>query len=307
MATGLDIVEIASTRRESRQIDFKEKFDPASPADLCEVIKDIVAMANSGGGHILFGVNDDGSLSSWDCSSLTKLDPAEIADKITAYTGQHFAELEVQEVERKGGRIALMSIRPVHIPLVFERPGTYDAGNGKQKTAFAKGTIYFRHGAKSEPGTSQDIRQAVLREINAIRRSWLGNIRKIVKAPHGHHVRVLPPEVVESDLASATPIRIVDDPGAPAFRKIDPNMTHPHRQKEVIENVNAQLPGGHKITGFDVQCVRSAFKVDQSQPKFFYRPAFSSARYSQAFVDWMVAEFRRDPTFFQKARQAAKV
>ncbi len=169
-------------------------------------------MANSGSGYILFGVKSDGSNSGWDCSLLTTVDPAQLTGKIATYTGEQFSEFEVQEVDRGGSRVAMMVVLAVHIPLIFVLPGTYDVGGGKQKTAFGKGTIYFGHGAKSEPGTSQDIRQSVQREIETIRRSWLGNIRKVVTAPRGHEVRVLPPEVLESALESATPIRLVDDP-----------------------------------------------------------------------------------------------
>jgi len=45
-------------------------------------------------------------------------------------------------------------------PLVFEKPGTY-ADGARQKTAFAKGTVYFRHGARSDPGSSRDIARFV--------------------------------------------------------------------------------------------------------------------------------------------------
>jgi len=51
-----------SAKRESKAVDFKRSFDPASVAEWCELIKDIVAMANSGGGTILIGVNNDGPL-----------------------------------------------------------------------------------------------------------------------------------------------------------------------------------------------------------------------------------------------------
>lgn len=205
-----DIAKALASERESKHVEFKEIFDHTDAQDLCEVIKDIVAMANAGGGHILFGVKNDGSASSWDCALLRDLDSAQLTDKIASYVGEQFSEFEIYEADRKGIRITVMEIRPVHIPLIFVRPGTYDVGQGKQKTAFGKGTVYFRHGAKSEPGTSQDIRQSVQREIEAIRRSWLGNIRKVVDAPHGHKVMLLPPDVVESDEALATPIRIVD-------------------------------------------------------------------------------------------------
>lgn len=52
-------VEEAPT--ESATIDFKAGFDVQWQNDWCEVVKDVVAMANSGGGLIVFGVNDDGT------------------------------------------------------------------------------------------------------------------------------------------------------------------------------------------------------------------------------------------------------
>ena len=304
---AFDIAKALASQRESKHVEFKEKFDHTDAQDLCEVIKDIVAMANSGGGHILFGVKNDGSASGWDCTLLRGLDPAQLTDKIASYVGEQFSEYDVAETDRRGNRIAIMEVRPVHIPLIFVRPGTYDVGQGKQKTAFAKGTIYFRHGAKSEPGTSQDIRQSVQREIEAIRRSWLGNIRKVVDAPHGHKVMLLPPEVVESDGALATPIRLVDDPNAPAYRKLDPNKTHPFRQKEVMEEINKVLAGAHKVSSYDVRCVRKVHQIDESKPQFFYRPTFASPQYSRAFIDWMVSQYRKNPAFFDETRRAARV
>lgn len=47
-------------RRESRSIEFKKEFDPRSPRDWCELLKDIAAIANSGGGFIIFGADSRG-------------------------------------------------------------------------------------------------------------------------------------------------------------------------------------------------------------------------------------------------------
>src|ERR1035438_10821193 len=40
---------------ESESVEYKSSFDSNSPADWAEIIKDIVALANSGGGAIIFG------------------------------------------------------------------------------------------------------------------------------------------------------------------------------------------------------------------------------------------------------------
>jgi predicted HTH transcriptional regulator len=51
--------------RESTRVEFKEQLDPADGGDWCEVIKDIVAIANSGGGSIVLGIKNDGTPSGW--------------------------------------------------------------------------------------------------------------------------------------------------------------------------------------------------------------------------------------------------
>ena len=147
--------EIESVRgigKESKRHDFKERCDINAPPDRCEVVKDIVAIANSGGGFIHFGVRDDGEPVDGNVDSILGLDPAVITDAIAKYTGEQFGDFELRESQRKGCKVALLHIKGVRIPMVFVKPGTYDVGGGKQKTAFAQGTVYFRHGAKSEPG-----------------------------------------------------------------------------------------------------------------------------------------------------------
>ena len=75
-----DFIERArSTNRESKQIEFKCGFDPSSAGEWCEVLKDIAAIANSGGGIIVFGVNDDGSLSGLNVDAISAID---LADQI---------------------------------------------------------------------------------------------------------------------------------------------------------------------------------------------------------------------------------
>ena len=50
-------IEIEVPDGESASLDFKSCFDPESKQDWCELIKDMVAMSNSGGGTIIVGVD----------------------------------------------------------------------------------------------------------------------------------------------------------------------------------------------------------------------------------------------------------
>ncbi len=297
------VSELEERENESADFDFKAALDPLAPQDWCELIKDIVAMANSGGGAIVFGVNDDGSpATGTDLAPILAIDPATIVDKIKRYADQLFAGFSLCSGTRRGCPVAILSVSSVHIPIIFTAPGTYDIGGGKQKTAFSKGTVYFRHGAKSEPGTSEDLRAALNRELDHVRSSWLDGITKVVMAPPGATVSVLPAEVRLTGADSATAVRLVNDADAPAFKAVRTDLLYPFRQKELVYRVN-ELLGGPKITGYEVHCVRKSRGVDD-QPNFFYKPQFSSPQYSEAFAQWMVDQFRTDPEFFHKAREA---
>jgi len=296
-----------NAKRESKYIEFKERFDPDSPQEWCEIIKDIVAIANSGGGIILVGVRNNGIPSGFDVTSVLSLDPAKLTDKIAKYTGEQFSQFEIGEIDKDGHKVGVLKIYGVSVPMIFIQPGTYDIGGGRQKTAFGRGTVYFRHGAKSEPGNSNDLRKIIERELESIRKSWLGNIRKVVKAPAGYHVQMLPPQVVESTLPTATTIRIVDDPSAPTYRKVDPDHTHPHRQKEVIKLVNERLGGRKTINAYDVLCVRRVYRIDEKTPQYYHKSKYASPQYSDAFVDWLVNCYEEDNSFFDKTRRAVNL
>lgn len=295
------LAKALAAKRESKQIEFKESFDASSKQDWCEVIKDVIAIANSGGGIILFGVNSRGEPTGTDLAALLAVDPATIADRIHPYTETHVTDIEVLEAEKQGQTLVGWLIKASPLPTVFAQPGTSPVEGGKQRTAFGRGTVYFRHGAKSEPGTTEDIASALERRLESIRKEWLAGVRKVVHAPPGSRVSFLPPEVRQSTSPQAAPIRITDDPAAPAYRVVDPDSTHPFRQKELIAEVRRRLPDRVDFNSFDVVSVRHVHGTDDRR-EFSHRPKFGSRQYSQDFADWLVAQVQSDLAFFGKAR-----
>lgn len=240
---------------ESDSVDFKLIFDPATPGEWQELIKDIVAMANTGGGVLLFGISDDGVPQDVDLSALSDLDIADVANKLNKYTGVQFGSIELVECKKDGKDLIALVIGGVDVPLVFVAPGTYPAGD-KQQTAFARGTVYFRHAGKSEPGTSDDFRQFLERRLGSIRRAWLDGIAKIVEAPTGARIAVLPPETAGETDTGTVPFRLVDDPQATPYYAIPVDKTHPHRQKELVVEVNKRLGGAYQVTTAQILWVR---------------------------------------------------
>jgi hypothetical protein len=290
-----------TARRESRQVEFKGSFDVRSTPDWCELIKDIVAIANSGGGIIIFGLKSNGTPSGLDCSDILGIDLANITNKITPYTDGTFQSIEVEEIERNGLVLPSFLIEQVKIPIIFINPGTYSIPDGKQKTAFARGTVYFRHGAKSEPGNSADIREVIERNIELNRKAWLSNIRKVVNAPIESRIEVLSSNIIATTDKLATPIRITTDKDAPSYHLIDPNDPHPFRGKDVLNQLDRHC--GTKLNQYYLQCIQREFKIDESRPDFYYRPLYGSSRFSANFIDWLIEEYKKDKDFFEVIRR----
>jgi hypothetical protein len=285
---------------ETDVLDFKAQFDPASRQDWCELIKDIVAMANSGGGAIIVGVQDDGVPSGTDVSLLLGLDPADVINQIHKYTEHQFAEFQIREGTREGQRVVGLLIGGVRIPIVFVAPGTYPVAGGGQKVAFVKGTVYFRHGPKSEPGTTDDLRAALERELERVKGFWLDGIAKVVAAPPDATVQVVQHDVSLRDSPEAAPIRLTSAEGAPVFRAIQADELYPHRQKELLKALADRL-GARVVGPHDLLCVRRVHEVDDN-PTFCHKAHWSPRQYSDAFLEWLVEQYQSDSDFFHKAR-----
>jgi Putative DNA-binding domain len=214
--------------QETDKVDFKESLDVNSKGEWCEILKDIVAMANSGGGVLLIGLKDDGTPSGFDVSPILNYDPANITNKIFSYTGKHFGNFKIFGADREGQIIAALEIGGVSVPLIFTSPGNYQGHDGRSKSAFNVGVVYFRHGAKSEGGTSDDLYAFLKREIEIVKQSWLDGIRKVVEAPEGSQIMILSAEAIAMDVASHGEFQLTSNPDAPAVREEDILKNYPY-------------------------------------------------------------------------------
>lgn len=295
-------LELAIARcTETSDVDFKSSFDAGATRDWLELIKDIVAFANSGGGYILVGLDDDGLPSGNSVDALLAVDQADIGNKLLKYTGQHFAGVELLTCAKDGARVCAVRVAPSRVPIAFTRVGETELADGKKKTAFAVGTVYFRHGAKSEPGTSADLREFLERELESTRRSWLDGIAKVVEAPSGSRFAVLPPEGTRTGPSGSLPMTLTTDPTAPAYYAVPLDTTHPFRQKEVVREVNLQLAGRKTINSHDIVSIRRVFEIQKDIVRC-YTQNYASPRYSQQFVDWIVEQFEANAEFFEETR-----
>ena len=284
---------------ESDLLDFKREFSPDKKAAFwAETVKDIVAFANTRGGIIVFGVSDDGTSSGINCDSLLRFDNAKLSDQVRKYTGSDISGLTITEVVRAGEKYPAVLIDALPVPLVFSKVGTYEIENGAQNTAFSVGTIYFRHGSKSEPCTRADIYVLIERQLKIVREEWLGNIRKVVEAEAGSSV------VITNSSPGSGLVRITADPNAPVVRLARLSDGYPYRQNELIKEVNRILSGRASINSHDVQAIKIFESIDEdSSPAYIAKPhKISSAQYSRLLLELIIARFDGDPDYFKVCR-----
>jgi len=301
-----NIIKIAlNATKESADVEFKRSFNPNSNGEWLEILKDFMAITNSGGGVIVIGVDNQGIPSGADTESLINYDPAKITDKIESVTGLEFEDFRLKSFTKKKQEIVLIIIGPSLVPIPFKKAGQYKVEGKKTPIiAFQAGTVYFRHGAKSAPGTFNDINKSIERRLDQVRKEWFKGVQKVVNAKPGSIVQVLPPEIRLSDSPNATPFRFVDDPSAPGFHFINPNSTHPYRLKDALEQIIQKL-GDVNINWYDLYAVRKAHGIENRSDMFF-NPMFGSPQYSHLFISWVIKSFQENPLFFKEARISIK-
>jgi hypothetical protein len=289
---------------ESDALDFKREFDPGSDGEWCELLKDILAMGNSGGGAIVIGVDGSGKSIGVDVTLARRVDPATVGDKIRKYTGGCDPQCIVHLANRDGIDVLVLLIGECATPVGFDKAGTYMALQ-KPKCAFNEGTFYFRHNTKSEPGTTEDLARSIEREIQRRREEWLGNIRQVMEAPAGSMVSVGPRPMRLNAAMDAASVRLSNEPDAVKIAYRSRDATHPYRFTTLLAEVNKHLPDGVRIKSGDLQAVRRAYEVD-GEPNWADVAKYSSTQYSQAYADWLVERFTSDRRFGAKARMQAK-
>lgn len=288
---------------ESKYLDFKREFDIGSTEAWCNLIKDVVAMANSGGGMVVFGVENDGVSCAMDHAALLAYDTADITNKISKYTNYQFSEIEIIEVLRGGKTHAAFLISATDVPVVFTKPGEYETADKKKKSAFTQGTIYFRHGSKSEPGNRDDLARWREREIERARKTWMRGIRKVVETGPEETVTVISSSAMSPKFGSIVKAAVTSDPAAVRVAPSNAEEIWPYRQVDVIREVNKRV-GEKVINPFDITCLKSNLEIFKKHPEHAYKPhSMTSPQYSDAFVEWLVDQYKKNKNFFKKARE----
>jgi CheY-like chemotaxis protein len=114
---------------ELRDLDFKERLELKTKRACAELARDLIGMANSGGGTIVVGVGQrDGVFVALGLSSpeLEALDVTKLADAVRAYASQ--LSFSARVVQREQLRLVAISVKPAQGTIVLALKSNQEAG-----------------------------------------------------------------------------------------------------------------------------------------------------------------------------------
>ena len=161
MVNKLELVSAATVSKikdiniksETHDLDYKETFKLSDAPSKIELAKDFLSFANSKGGYIIFGVNNNYEWIGLDDRSDRDTDDANISNVLDNYIDGNIDFIS-NTIEIEDNYFFVVYIFPQHDILSFKKDGQYnknDWKNGKNKniTIFRKGDVYCRRGSRS--------------------------------------------------------------------------------------------------------------------------------------------------------------
>jgi hypothetical protein len=250
---------------EAQDLEHKSSF-AGSDKEWLELVKTIVAMANTAGGHMTLGdvTFDDGSL-----------DSARLDDRVNKYVRPRVSSIGSGREADGTWEITVDRTHELH---VFIQEASYVDKNGRLKSAFHPGQIYVRHSSKTEPANADDI-TGFIRDAIA---NWLHKL--------GQGIESLAVDVSSEE--SGMPIHLSADAGALSI-SADPNDLWPYTARTLGEAVG-------KDQNWAARAIDALGLKDSRKYCWGARGASGEVniwKYSQAAVDSVKEMIAQDPSW----------
>lgn len=183
--TAEKVEELLTRGRESAKLDYKSAYDPGDSCHRFQLTKHIVAMANTVGGYIVIGVEDDGTPVGLDAAEADRIDEATVRSQVSGSITPSPSIFVDRNVEWDGDRFAIVTILPYKERiLVFESDGQcFD--EERHHHVFREGEVVVRHGSASERWNQEDADFLLERASHRQKEQWREEFREDVQAIFG--------------------------------------------------------------------------------------------------------------------------
>lgn len=147
--------ELLRLAAEHPELDFKRSLDLKEPHHRLGLVKDIIALANTGtGGYIVIGANEDGTAARDHAPvDASRFDSADLAQAVARHViSAPIVSSQSHEVE--GWTFVLIHVAPSAsgLPCLINKSGEYQTAKG-MKVVLQEGVLYLREGTRTVTAT----------------------------------------------------------------------------------------------------------------------------------------------------------
>ena len=277
-------------RVETTNCDLKRVFDGSNQAWV-NLAKDIVAMSNSGGGVIVFGVDDNGHRVGLKQSLLNLMDPAQINGQIEpkapgARLGTSYYEITYYRL-----RYGFLCIHSQEDLIVFEKEWGYNKPNGQHQTVIREGVLYARGVGETRPARQADISLMARRLIETGSKALLAKIEIVATLPLGTGIVALDSGsegrgIRLIDSGYGQPVKVVSesDDAIPIAEVLNADLPFTSKQAEIVNQIRIWRAGHpahrvHRNTLNQWYLARKDLEISDDMAEF----CFMSAGYGHGY------------------------
>ena len=178
---------------EGKLRDYKMSFNYNDAGARLDLVKNLVAMANAGGGKIIFGRDETATLG-LDEETRKALDSARIDDLVRKFVAPTSIEISHQHEQLENGRyLVTLTVVGTRYPLVMAQDGNVPGAKSRKPPLFRKGDIWIRHSSKTERVCYEDLRLWIERAEQNERERILSRITHLVNLPEDAELQVVSP------------------------------------------------------------------------------------------------------------------
>jgi hypothetical protein len=184
------LIRLIKIGSEEEQLDYKREYDfSKDKKDKIELVRDVIGMANTHGGYVIFGVHEvtDENGKHFDPNGMStevaaSLDVSAFRQQIEAYVSERievkFASYKLKEFNDQV--FGILYVAPNNnSPIIFAKDGQYKEKNGdkpKDVMLFRSGDIVVRKGASTERVDQSEMRRIISEIRQREKMQWTEDI-----------------------------------------------------------------------------------------------------------------------------------
>lgn len=200
---------------ETRHLEWKSTapFGPTvTTKTKYRLVKAILALANTDGGFVVFGIAPDGTWAGIRKAELDATDPAMLVELINSCVSPEVVHLNYTTLKRAGRWLAILHVPPSLLaPHVTTKEVVEHSPD--RRVLLPKGAVFCRYGAKCDLATSTQFNRIIERRTALLKSELLRRIREVevpVLAPKTVGVSATPTvlRITSASDSAATPVRV---------------------------------------------------------------------------------------------------